>query len=537
MKIFENFWFAFLKMDLLGKKPKFTIARQKTFQTELGTIATFISFGFIFYFVLFFGKEIFLRQLPSVVTTSTYDDIPYPVNISDNKFEIALALQTRNYTPFIKESVYKPKAYLIKTKRINGLYETTKKELPLIKCSDNKFSELHDDYYQTLPLENLYCLQSKNDLVLTGEFDREEWTYLSIDFMICDIVSDKNCAQKKEINDVLYGGYLGIFIIDLSVSPNNYQNPVKYFGKNLFTSYSVKDFREVWFYLKTIEINTNVGILFNSIEHKSYYAFDNIRETMHYTCSNDFLSLKIRGSQTRTIIDRSYMKVQTLCAYVGGIIKFILLVAEILVYWFREILYKDYILNFYSTNKCSYQNLKNKYKSSTIILSQKNEKRNNSLFSAEKVNSIMINKQNNNEQSFAMFVQENHVLHHSIQLNFPDINNKNGKSKKKNNSNNINRKIILESKSYQNNKKSLIRDILGPCLCNKSIKKRITQIKNRYNNIAINFDIITYLKLLNEVFILKTQLLNSTQMKLSEIGYHFEFETSLDVNYALINYQ
>lgn len=60
-------------------------------------------------------------------------------------------------------------------------------------------------------------------------------------------------------------------------------------------------------------------------------------------------------------------------------------------------------------------------------------------------------------------------------------------------------------------------------------KERIAQIRNSYNNIGINFDIINYLKLLNDVFIIKSQLLNNTQKKLSEIGYHFEFSTSIYV--------
>ena len=75
-----------------------------------------------------------------------------------------------------------------------------------------------------------------DNLYLEGEFGQDSWTYFDFQFNKCvnSTENDNFCMPQEEIDKRLDGGYIGMFMNDLAIHPDDYSNPSHIFGKNIF---------------------------------------------------------------------------------------------------------------------------------------------------------------------------------------------------------------------------------------------------------------------------------------------------------------
>ena len=59
---------------------------------------------------------------------------------------------------------------------------------------------------------------------------------------------------------------------DKVVIPNNFSIPYQAYGKNIFSSFSIKQFTDYWIYFKPIEVYTDSGLFFKSERKNSFVA-------------------------------------------------------------------------------------------------------------------------------------------------------------------------------------------------------------------------------------------------------------------------
>ena len=64
--------------------------------------------------------------------------------------------------------------------------------------------------------------------------------------------------------------------------------------------------------------------------------------------------------------------------------------------------------------------------------------------------------------------------------------------------------------------------LLGPCLFDKKIIKRIKKVSSNYERVGFLFDVISYLKLRNDVTVMKKKIFNDTQIKWYFSNYVYE---------------
>jgi hypothetical protein len=260
--------FSFLiHCDFLGYKPTFSIGSKSTFQTFFGFLCSLIISGVISYFALTFLFDVITHQNPNIIVTTYFDENPSQVNFDQHSFILTLALQNPDYSYYLNESIYKLTTFAISKEIIdsNGTIETTEEEIPLTKCSDISEFELIPDYFMTLDLDNLYCLHANNPIILEGEYGKNTWKFIQFRFSKCinSTLNNYSCSAKEEIESRLSGGYLGLFMSHYTVVPNNYKEPIKLIGKNIFGSFSGKYYSDFFMYLKTLEVNTDKGLLLN----------------------------------------------------------------------------------------------------------------------------------------------------------------------------------------------------------------------------------------------------------------------------------
>ena len=109
----------FLKFDIYGIKPSFTIHGDKRFRTVIGSLCSIITYLIIIIFFMIYLKGVLLHFHPKLITTIYNDFNPKSVNLSNENFIITLSLQTTDYSNYINESIYYVNASLSSTILIN----------------------------------------------------------------------------------------------------------------------------------------------------------------------------------------------------------------------------------------------------------------------------------------------------------------------------------------------------------------------------------------------------------------------------------
>ena len=536
----------FLLIDIYGSKARFTIKGHKTYQTVFGSIITLISYSVIFVFFIVFSKEIIYHKKPNVITSDLIDSSPLHFLLT-NEFIWAISLQFLNYSMYIDERVYTLKAYAaISNVNDDGTASETQVNLNLVKCSNYSFSVI-PEYFHGLALENLYCV-NLTGIELRGVYMEDKWTTINFRFIKCINSTNNNnfCKTPDEISEILNGGYIGIFTTDYQIIPSNYKNPAQIYGKNIFTSFSIKQYMDFWVYFQIKQINTDKGLFFESVLTQTFLTFESTSENKDYRESDNFLTVYIRESTNRKVLDRTYSKFQDIAANIGGIIKIIFIIGEIIAYFIRRTLYKNYILQFFNLDESKFEEIQRE--ENNIIKLQTNDvfssnylKRNKSIYS--KTNIPLLNL--NNNESIKMKtniisekIQSPKKIKFSISTNLKNINFLSPKKMKDSRASILKLPLSVSPSSprkrnshyYRKKKKRIAEHVICfmTILFRNNSLKRIKEIHKQFNKILFLFDIIQYIKTRNEINLLEKAIFTEQERKDISNVYHFDYDLQSD---------
>ena len=289
----EKILSTFLYIDIYGTHPRFTINGKNKFNTYFGSFMTIISYSIILLFFFMYTEDIIYHTKPKLITTIYSDTHPLERIVTNKDFVITLSLQYSNYSNFINEKIYTIQAGLYIYN--NGDVIEKRTPIEVIKCSELNF-EIIPNYFKSLDLENLYCLKN-GTFKIEGEYQSDTFQYLYFTFSKCDnSTSNNTCYSEELINSILSGGYIGIFMSDKVVIPNNFSIPYQTYGKNLFTTYSLQQFCDYWIYFKPIEIFTDSGLFFKNSKKETFIAFDRVENIVDHREASYFANIGLRES-------------------------------------------------------------------------------------------------------------------------------------------------------------------------------------------------------------------------------------------------
>ena len=532
----------FIYLDLFGTKPRFLIDGYKSQRSYIGAFISIICCSCVFMFFIYFFEKILSHSKPNMVVSNLIDDLPDKYYFTDD-FVFAISLQFPNYTNYVNESIYFLKLYDVEYQFLeDNSYIFKEKEIPITLCSNYNIKVL-PEYFGGLNLKQLYCANFSG-YYLEGEYGQKKWRTLNFKFSKCRNFSNyNNCLNQEEIDKYLQSGYVDIFMTDKMIVPKDFKNPTKIYGKNIFDSINGKEYMDYWIYLKRLEVQTDEGIIFDQIEKTSVLSFEKT-STMKYSLLDEtFLQVILRISINKDIYDRTYMKLQEALANVGGMVKIIFTIGEILNYLTKIILYRNYILQFFNMDyfKAITNNKKNiKYNKLVtippLIITNKNllnlnTENNIELRDYIQINNSNINLQFHNNSSF--------IKNQSLQ-ELLSIKNKNGIKKilnnnisKNENKNKNNQTIFYTDYNFKVNKNYLYNKVIRrkirkyhsilDILLKKGCCKQIISSIKRFRKISFLFEISRYIKNINETNLLKNLIFDEKQKKLLSYIYHFDY--------------
>ena len=532
----------FIYLDLFGTKPRFLIDGYKSQRSYIGAFISIICCSCVFMFFIYFFEKILSHSKPNMVVSNLIDDLPDKYYFTDD-FVFAISLQFPNYTNYVNESIYFLKLYDVEYIFLeDNSYIFKEKEIPITLCSNYNIKVL-PEYFGGLNLKQLYCANFSG-YYLEGEYGQKKWRTLNFKFSKCTNFSNyNNCLNQEEIDKYLQSGYVDIFMTDKMIVPKDFKNPTKIYGKNIFDSINGMDYMDYWIYLKRLEVQTDEGIIFEQIAKTSVISFEKT-STMKYSLLDEtFLQVILRISINKEIYDRTYMKLQEALANVGGMVKIIFTIGEILNYITKIILYRNYILQFFNMDyfKAIKNNKKNiKYNKLVtippLIITNKNLLNLNTENNIELRDYIQINNSNINLQ----FHNNSSIIKNQSLQELLSIKNKNGIKKilnnnisKNENKNKNNQTIFYTDYNFKVNKNYLYNKVIRrkirkyhsilDIILKKGCCKQIISSIKRFRKISFLFEISRYIKNINETNLLKNLIFDEKQKKLLSYIYHFDY--------------
>jgi hypothetical protein len=338
----ENFLINCLRFtDIFGVEPKLLYNNSSKHTTVLGGILSIIvgiTFALGFYA---FGKEIFLKELPTTIFSNEFSKAPERFNLTQDKFNFFIGVQDINFDYYIDPSIVNVKVALEKYTKVISANGDVSFKYDGVKF-DTEPCDLERHFgnlgylFKDQPLKQLLCVDPKayKQMFLEGSFGQDTFNYIQIQLSACEnstIPGSPVCKSEENIKKALGGGFFVLNVIDTIYNPKNYSSVNEYILRNYFTTMSSNYFKEYTFYYKNVDYVTDRGFLIQDEVTEKFLSLEKDRELIDLRISPKiFFVANIRLSDFKDKHLRRYVKIQEVVAQIGGLIKGIILFIQIL---------------------------------------------------------------------------------------------------------------------------------------------------------------------------------------------------------------
>ncbi len=350
------------KLDFFGVKTEFNSFGNLKYKSFLGFIFSLICLVMIIVTTILFGRDFYLKEIPRIVTetikTSNYSFI----NVQPSNFTIAFTLTKNDMIPCVscfKDDFFFNIWYV--NQRINSTTGVVtgdwmvQKQVP---CNESLAPDPLFTYGKNL--SEFVCFNFPKDGFLFGGSQSSK----NVNFFSVNI-SNKNLqtnyiANLTSIKERRFGTasvYFSIYYPDFYFVPNDIDNPMNIRYTNYITYLSPKLTRLDRFFFKTYYLEDDQGWIFKNQISYSRLAFDSMvtdyySKDMYTEFDNyAFYSYVIYYNSDYVRYFRSYMKVQELAALVGGFMKIIFFIIQLLLFPYNEYLLKSSLVNQFTLKK------------------------------------------------------------------------------------------------------------------------------------------------------------------------------------------
>ena len=319
-------------IDLFGYSPSFYITSNRTYQSKLGSVFTIVYFILIFTASFLFGKDFYLKLSPKVIDSKVVNTEYKNITIDNSNFKLAFRLEDYVGT-FLESNLFKIEAYYIMLDILNNNQIT--KNISVI--SDCNLTDIKSDYNP----ENAraYCLSLDSPLLFGGDWSADFLNYFIV--MVSPNPDIKNASHL--IIDLPDGISFNYYYNDYVFIANDFENPIQIKFTNKFYYLNPFSLRKDKIYYASQILNNDNGWIFAStnLDEKyiqqhvisDYYSLDlTFQDRFNYYFAEIYYSTDYRS------INRSYMKIQELVAYVGGIMKALFVAIQIVMVFYNNFL-------------------------------------------------------------------------------------------------------------------------------------------------------------------------------------------------------
>lgn len=308
--------------------------------------------------------------------------------------------ELRNYERYVSVVV----EYFI----ISDTYDVTinNSSLKYVPCNEVSFQKHQDLVDDTMKTNiDFHCIKFFDDTKIKNGYAERDSIFVSTNFLACDPKKQK-CAD--DLDDKLKEIYVQTVFFDTYLDSYNYTNPIQYYPK-----YDTQQINSSFLKRSYFRFSTNVYISENGWileDEKSFFytKLDNIKFDINP--AEDILKgnmywITFESPRLRKVVKRHYMKVQELLAKIGGLVKGLTIVIQIITYHYCMFSYKLNLQNIFvnvinsklKNADCKIEDVLKEENSKTVVDKKYPHKQNTKITKSNKNKASSLNNDKDNE--------------------------------------------------------------------------------------------------------------------------------------------
>ena len=311
-------------LDLFGIRPSLYFQGKVRSGTNFGIFLSILLLAFASICFFYFGQNIYYHEKPRIMSHHQYNPYPEKIVLDPELMPIIIELNS----PFGDIYYTNPNTLYLTVSQFTVSRSANKTDVtfehyPMEICTKDHFSKLDDEtqrYFLRKKLSDYFCIPSAlKNLTMQGAFDQDLFQSIKFTVMICSNTTEKtSCLSQEEIEKTISSGFIGIYFVDFTINPQDYENPRKSQPKEVFTNFVLKSQKEIDIFMKNNYIKTEDGLVFESNHREKISSFSESAEFDFKTENQDFFTIYFRIKQESDYYERSYGKLQELLAQIGG---------------------------------------------------------------------------------------------------------------------------------------------------------------------------------------------------------------------------
>ena len=385
----KNFFEKLKDIDIFGRDIALYYKGKEQTKTFFGSIFTIL---LLFIYLTFFVFKLIRMLKKTDVTFYDSEIVPEErpfIQLNNDNFYGGFALEDPNtYDPFIDETIYTVKAFFKRAERSGGKWNWQVKEIELEQCKLEKFGKLYVNEFSKKPINKYYCFKEVN-FKLEGTFNYDAYSmfYLQIFPCINSTENNNHCKSLEEIDYYLDGTFFSLQMEDIELTPEDFKQPTRPTGQDVYTTVGKKLFKEFHIYIKIVNVETDLACIgLDELKNKKVEKFlkydysnqmSNIISNDIYKTGECFADITIKLSNYVLTQKRTYVKLLDILGDVGGLMEIFLFAFKIISSFSTDLLFETSLVNSLfefdlASNKILIQN---NYKKDTIkekLLDEKN---------------------------------------------------------------------------------------------------------------------------------------------------------------------
>ena len=349
-------------IDLFGKEPDLYYKGHHKKTSWLGFFLTLLYI--IIYFAFFIYK--FVRMINKVDVTfyETYaftGDIPSAV-LNKEIFGGGIGLiNPKTGENYINERIYVVQSKYRSGVRKEGVWKWEEKPIPLVPCKLEYFGSRYSNIFKEKKLDQLYCFNDVDGLVLQGYSNLNVYSYFDISFYRCVNTTTKHdCLPIEVIDEYLTATQLSVTMQDIDLTPQDYEKPVVEQEKDIPGPLYRDLHQEIYGYLQVTLLETEENIIgfeaLSNIKTQMYLKYDhawvisspNIYGNYYqepYGKLTPMTNIRIQLANKVLTLKRFYVQLIDVLGDVGGLMEVIFSLFNILSSLIVSILYEESLVN------------------------------------------------------------------------------------------------------------------------------------------------------------------------------------------------
>jgi hypothetical protein len=347
------------EIDLFGREPKLYYKEKPKRKTYFGSFAT-ITYAVIYiaFFVYKINKMLQKADV-SFYETYVYTNGTPEIELNNENFYGGFSLgDPSTQKTFIDESIYYPRGFFIYAKKINNEWTYVRKPLKFETCQLNQFGSKYRKAFSDVPLDNLYCViyEEENIERLRGYMTTNDYSFIQIDFVPCNNLTNNNtCKPKEELDKIFLNTFIEFKMQDLELTPQIYKTPVQFERKDV-KGFAFKNlYQKIYTHLQIVNIETDediIGFKDFHIKNEKYLKYEesfvhtNPRENDIYNTPGEPLCTVIIQLAGKVLTQkRTYPKLIDVLGEVGGFMEVVYSFFKVILIFITDILYDISLVN------------------------------------------------------------------------------------------------------------------------------------------------------------------------------------------------